>query len=354
MVKSRSYIATPPGATIREQLDSRGMSQKEFSIRMSMSEKHISKLINGDVQLTKDVAFRLEMVLGLPAQFWNDLERIYREKLVKAIAENEMDDDIIIAKKFPYNEMSKYNWVPPARTPQEKVLNLRKFFEVVRLDIAINFRINRIACRRLSDTEKADYALVAWSQAAKLEARKREVKPINIKKLSESIPEIRAMTRLTPETFCPKMTKLLADCGVALIFLPHIGGSFLHGATFYAGKKIVMGLTVRGRYADIFWFSLFHEIAHILYGHIGQDGGTSENDELSADLFARDTLIPEPDFKCFVSRKDFSDKAILSFAKSLDIDPGILVGRLQKDGAIKYSWHNDLKTQYTIPVVGMA
>lgn len=47
MTKGRDYIATPPGATIREQLEYRGMSQKEFASRMNMSEKHISKLING-------------------------------------------------------------------------------------------------------------------------------------------------------------------------------------------------------------------------------------------------------------------------------------------------------------------
>ena len=69
MVKSRSFIATPPGATIKEQLIDRGLSQKEFALRMGMSEKHISKLINGDVQLTPEVAVRLEMVLGVPAKF---------------------------------------------------------------------------------------------------------------------------------------------------------------------------------------------------------------------------------------------------------------------------------------------
>ena len=67
MMRSRSFVATPPGATIKEQLIDRGMSQKEFAARMDMSEKHISKLINGEVQLTPETALRLEMVLGVPA-----------------------------------------------------------------------------------------------------------------------------------------------------------------------------------------------------------------------------------------------------------------------------------------------
>ena len=70
MKKSKTYIAAPPGATIKEQLIDRGMSQKEFAARMEMSEKHISNLINGEVHLTADVAMRMEMVLGLPASFW--------------------------------------------------------------------------------------------------------------------------------------------------------------------------------------------------------------------------------------------------------------------------------------------
>ena len=93
MVSSRRSIATPPGATITEQPNDRAMRQKEFAARMDMSEKHISKLINGDVQLTPEVSVRLEMVLGVPAKFWNNLEAIYREKLIKVEAENAMEAD---------------------------------------------------------------------------------------------------------------------------------------------------------------------------------------------------------------------------------------------------------------------
>ena len=104
MVRSSSYIATPPGATIKEQLNDRGMSQKEFAARMDMSEKHISKLMNGEVQLTPDVAVRLEMVLGIPAKFWSNLEAVYRERMVKVQAENEMEADEKLAKELPFEK----------------------------------------------------------------------------------------------------------------------------------------------------------------------------------------------------------------------------------------------------------
>lgn len=349
MAKSRSYIATPPGATIREQLDDRGMSQKEFASRMGMSEKHISHLINGDVQLTPDVAYRLEMVLGLPANFWSNLEAIYREKLTKVEAENALDADIELAKKFPYKEMSSNGWVPEARKPEERAINLRKFFEVAQLErLNNNNLIPAVACRRLSITEKSDFALIAWVQSAKIAARSIKTAHIDLNRLSENIRAIRAMTVKDPVDFCDELCRLLSDCGIALVFLPHIGGSFLHGATFYDKDKIVIGLTLRGKDADKFWFSLFHEIGHILLGHLNQKSGIDSEAEKDADQFAKDILIPQNDYERFVEKRSFSKESLMLFSNYIGIDPGIVVGRLQKDGYIEFSWHNDLKTKYEL------
>ena len=341
MVRSRSFIATPPGATIKEQLHDRGMSQKEFAARMDMSEKHISKLINGSVQLTPETAVRLEMVLGVPAKFWNNLEAIYREKIIKAEAENAMDADVEIAKQFPYSEMAKFGWVPETRDAREKVVYLRKYFEVVELSLLGNEQITRIACRRLAITEKSELAL-------KIKARNVQTAAINIKGLIAAMPEMRKMTLLKPKEFCPKIKKCLADCGIALVFLPHLKGSFLQGASFQDSNKIVVGLTARGKDADKFWFSLFHEFAHIALGHVGQPNGTSDADEKAADQWSSDTLITSGDFERFRREKDYSERSVLRFAKAQGIAPGIVVGRMQLEGMIKYSMLNNLKEKYEI------
>ncbi len=348
MRKSRSYIATPPGATIREQLRDRKMNQKEFALRMDMSQKHISKLINGEVALTPDVAMRLEMVLGIPSHFWNNLEALYREKLLMVEAENEMDADLAIAGKFPYGEMQKNGWVEKAAKPTDRVIGLRKFFEVVSLTMLKAPLIPGIACRRQTVTEKADYALLAWAQKAKLEARKIETAPVDLIKLRDSLPIIRKMTLRDPSDFSQELCSLLSGCGVALIFLPHIKGSFLNGAAFRDGNRIVVGLTVRGKDADKFWFSFFHEMAHILYGHTDKAEGTTEEDENAADCFARDILIPPSDFSAFVSTNRFDKSSILSFADSEDIDASIVIGRLQKEEYLGYNQFNDLKRKYAI------
>lgn len=347
MVKrSRTFIAVPPGATIKEQLEDRGMSQKEFAARMGMSEKHISKLINGEVQLTPETAVKLEMVLGVPAKFWNNLEADYREKIIMADEENKMDEEAEIARKLPYSEMAKLGWIQKTEKITEKVIYLRKFFGVANLSLLGNEQIMRIACRRLAITEKSDLALMAWVQEAEIRARDVQTSPINMKRLLNTIPEIRKMTVLAPEEFCPKMMECLADCGIALVFLPHLKGSFLQGASFMDGNKIVVGLTARGKDADRFWFSLFHELAHIVLGHVRQPEGTSEDDEKAADKWSEDTLIAPDDFESFRIAGDYSEQSVIRFARAQGIAPGIVVGRMQAEELIGHNQLNYLKEKY--------
>ncbi len=348
MTKVHDFIATPPGATIREQLEDRGMSQKEFASRMNMSEKHISKLVNGEVQLTTDVAIRLETVLGVPAQFWIRLEAVYREKLLKHEAEANMESNIEIARQFPYSEMAQYGWVPATRKAAEKAENLKRFFEVVDLTLLEDQQITKIACRRLAITKKSDLALMAWAQQAKLSAREIKTAPINIRKLEMEISEIRECTKESPAAFADELVRRLATCGIALVYLPSLKGSFLHGATFADGKKIVIGITARGADADRFWFSLFHEIAHIILGHIHKTDGLTDVEEKAADKVASDILIPSNEYETFKRRGEFYEKAILDFADEQSIAPGIVVGRLQKEGMIEHNRMNHLKEKYAV------
>ncbi|HCD06815.1 MAG TPA: helix-turn-helix domain-containing protein [Lactobacillus sp.] len=141
MIHSRKTIAVPPGATIKEQLNNRQMSQKEFAIRMDMSEKHISCLINGKVELTFDVAQRLESVLGIPAKAWSELELRYRERLARVQRELNDEDECKLAQKFPYEQMANKGWVDNVEDETKRLRNLRKFFEVANLNSLYNLGI---------------------------------------------------------------------------------------------------------------------------------------------------------------------------------------------------------------------
>ena len=327
-LKSENYIAIPPGATIKEQLNDRGLTQKEFALRMELSEKHISKLINGQASLTSEVAMKLEMVLGIKMRFWLNLENLYQEAKKKVEYENNLNQDKEILSKLPYNEMVNFNWIPKARNKTDKIINLRNFFEVVSLNLLTKEALIPLFCRQLSKTDKNFYLLM-----------------INLELLKDNISKLRTMTR--QDNFIIDLQQLLSKCGIALILLPSFKSSYTHGFTFLDNNKIIIGITNRGKDSDKFWFSLFHEFGHILNGHIWNKIQNDDN-EKEADLFAEETLIPKADLKAFIDNNNFQEQAIIEFAKRINIDPSIVVGRLQKERFLKYNQLNNLKKKYEL------
>jgi len=76
--------AVPPGATIKETLKHKGMSQKDLAAKMFMSQKKISQIIHGKARITYQTAEKLETVLGICTYFWINAEANYRTALRKA------------------------------------------------------------------------------------------------------------------------------------------------------------------------------------------------------------------------------------------------------------------------------
>lgn len=131
-----------------------------------------------------------------------------------------------LLKKIPYSEMVKLGWISEAKNPAEKVINLRKYFRVVNFKSIENMQLSKIAFRRTAETEKSNITLLVWAQKAKIDSRLIETSAINLRKSKRILPDIRSMTTMSPNDFCLKLIKMLADCGICLIFLPHIGGFF--------------------------------------------------------------------------------------------------------------------------------
>ncbi|MEW6669415.1 MAG: HigA family addiction module antitoxin [Thermodesulfobacteriota bacterium] len=73
--------AVPPGETLKETMEAIGMTQAELSQRTGYPRKTIKDIIHGKTAITPDTAIRLERVLGVPASFWNNLEKNYQERL---------------------------------------------------------------------------------------------------------------------------------------------------------------------------------------------------------------------------------------------------------------------------------
>lgn len=256
--------------------------------------------------------------------------------------------DIPIARRMPYEEMVNNKWIPESKYINLKVRDLRNFFEVQNLRELFPYYANlKLAYEKQTIAEPADCALMAWIQKARLEARNLTVSEADLDLLNKILPEIKKLSRSSPNYFCGRLEKSLAGCGIAVVFLPRRKGVFTNGFTFYDGSKIIITLTLKGSDSDKFWFGLFHEIGHIMLGHVNENG-TTEDDEKEADEYAENQFIPHEKFRKFISAHNYEKLSIVNFANELEIAPGVVVGRMQEKGCITFSQYNDLKVKYNI------
>jgi len=70
---------SPPGHSLREALESMGISQFELAQRSGETPKYISDLINAKALISPEFALQLESILGVPSQFWIKREKRYQE-----------------------------------------------------------------------------------------------------------------------------------------------------------------------------------------------------------------------------------------------------------------------------------
>ncbi|NQX44435.1 HigA family addiction module antidote protein [Paenibacillus tritici] len=346
--KFQPSIAIPPGVTIQEIIDDRGMTQKELAERLQVTPKHINKLIKGTASLTYDMALRLESVLGIPSSFWNNLETKYQDTLARMQALPQLTEETQLLKKIPYDEMSNKGWIPMASSSIEKIKNLRSYFRVVSLDCLPT--VEATAFRKSEAFNANEYALAAWINQCEFEAQENsDINSYNAEKLADLLPKIRRLTTRPLKSSWKDLVILCAEAGVSCVMVEALLKTHVNGATkWLSNDRVMVALTTRGKYEDIFWFTFFHEIGHVFQNKKNIVFIDIENDEVDqlekdADKFAMDFLIPQDKYSSFLKQADFLDiKKIREFSIELGVNIGIVIGRLMKE---KYIDFGDAKYQ---------
>lgn len=337
-------VAIAPGETIRDNMEYLGMNQKELAHRLDITQKHLSNILNGNAPITYDTALKLELVIGPSAQFWMNLETNYQLNKARLEKQKKLDNDLGILKEIPYKEMSDLGWVKETNDRIERVCNCRAFFGVaefssIKPSYAVAFRTHKQV------KEISDFGVLAWLRKAEMDGLDVEVETFNKRKLRSLIPTFRELTMKEPGEFYPKMQKLCAKCGVSLVIVPYIPKTYICGATIWRNNKAILALSVRGKRADVFWFTFFHELAHLINHSINEFHISyhNETEEDEADDLASNYLISEENYRGFIEKYDYTDRAqIINYSHEIGIAPSILLGRLQHDKLIGYQYYKDL------------
>lgn len=356
-----SDLPIPPGEYLQEVVDEMGVTQADLARRMGRPAQAINEIIKGEKAITPETALQLEQVVGVPAHIWTGLETKFQLVKARQQAQAQEEEEANSLKHWlqglSYPMLAKFAGLAGATKPVEKVREIRGYLGLSSLNNLEGVGALRLAFRQSQMVSVSQLALALWLRRAELMAQATDTADFDRTKLLRCLPDIRAMTTQPPTIFGPVLHDQLAACGVAFFIQNSLPKTGVHGATFWPTlKKAVLVLTIRGAWADIFWFNLFHELGHlVLHGknRTFLENNSPEPDvrelELAADAFAADQLIPAIDFEAFIGQASgrFSNAAVRTFAESIGIDPGIVVGRLQHQKLVQPQVLNGLRSQYT-------
>lgn len=364
-IEYEELIAFHPGYYVKDYIEDQGITQEELAKRLQTTPKYVSDLVNGRINLTDEMVLKLSIVFGTSTTMWLNLNQKYIEKKLEIEKRIQLDKECELVRQIEYKFWVELGLAKATRVATEKVMELQRYFKVSSLSVLSERDF--LVQYRTSVPEVTDVNVInanAWVQTAINIGSGMDVEPYDKKKLSAAIPEIRSMTVQDPKKFYPRLKELLASCGVALVLLPNLKNCGVNGAVKWLGKdKVVLALNDRRKYADTFWFALFHELGHVLQQRVKvllvseKNKAGLETDaliqklEMEADLFSQDTLIPKDEYLEFIEDNPggFTSDSVRAFAKKINILPGIVVGRLQQDQYLTYQTNlNSLKIKYVI------
>ena len=332
----------PPGHVIKRELAARGWTQQDLAHIMGRPQQFISQLVRGRKRITERTAMELAEAFGVSSELWLNLEQRYR--LYQARRQRRNGGDIERRRRLyelvPVNELLKRGWIKAGESLESLEASVRDFLEIESLQ---DTPALALAMRHTDTREPHSAALVAWAKRVQHLSRRRHVADFAPERLLAAVPEILACSRRV-EDF-QQLPPLFNQLGVRVVIVPHLPRTYLDGAAFLLESHPVIALTFRYRRIDSVWFTLMHELAHIVLGrgqvYLDDLKEPSDNpEEQKANRWASDHLIPPERYAEFLRDhpdRHFSHKAIESFAEAIGRHPGIVVGRLHYEQEVPYT-----------------
>ena len=348
-----------PGEIITEYLEFNGWSQRDLARRTSLTPKTISEVCNGKASVSPVTALALEKALQRPASFWLNLQRQYDEAEARKQETTKAQGWAPWARKFPIKEMRRWGFLAPDSHGSD-VQDLLFFFGVSSPDGWDSLQKSAGSALRQSQLHaKNPESIAVWLRAVELDARKLLIAEYDEDVLRASLIELRRISREPADTIMELIQQTCAKAGVAVVWIPELKRTAISGcARWLNDRRPVIGLSNRYKTDDQMWFTLFHEIGHLLL-HRRRDAFIVDTGEVysskrdvdpemqqveeEANRFAADTLIPPAELSKFLQQRTLTNDAIHDFAESVGVGPGLVVGRLQHDGVLELFQGNKLK-----------
>jgi HTH-type transcriptional regulator/antitoxin HigA len=336
----------PPGYFIKDQLEQRQWSQNELAEVLGITPRHLSQVMNGESPLSYDLAIQLGQAFDTSPQLWSNLYLSYalwQEQQEAEVSETEVKAGIY--ERMPIRDMIKKGWLREPRNVRDLAKQVAGFWgrddaDLAFIDTEYTPCLNRSSLAKANQFNKS-YALT-WYRMASVCAQDIQVPAYRKPELQQLFASISGYTAKSDGV--PSFLSQLNQCGVKFIVLPHLEKTYLDGAAFIQEENPVLVYTARYNRVDNFWFTIAHEIAHVLL-HLSKSGDVILDDlderentdlEQEANAAAAEQLKHKEIGACFKCSGQVHPKRVLACARMYNLHPSIVAGKLAREGAIGY------------------
>ena len=328
-----------PGLLLKDILESRGIEQKDLAQRTGFSEKHISFIITGKNDITPSFAEKIAIALNENSITWLNMQSEYNNIKEQIALKDCLSKETEILDLYPIKDMIKYKLIEKSKEKWKQLKSLMSFLGIGDISKIRQFstELCLVKYRKLesSDTKEATSVLHIWGK--KIAESNHLSNPYNKEKLELAIKTIRHNMKLPFVEALELIKKSLADAGVIFVFTPKIQKASASGFCYKYKNNYVIHLNSRTVQIDTFWFSLFHELSHVLDDDIGKE--ESSDLEKKSDNYARNIIIEDAywDEYWFRHAEKYSVDNVTQISKIKQIPIECVIGRLQKEGKVLYN-----------------
>lgn len=350
-------------------LDKYQLTQKRAAEMTGYGEKNISRWLSGRSRPSESVSNFLRVLLAETRAFerlrMRDFETIAKPSHPAEERQPDAEEREIL-KGVDYPMLVRIGKVAPATSPVVRRTELCRLLQVPDLTaFRREAEAKHLAMAAFKDTNQQSNLVsgAIWIELGCQAAANIEVKPYDRDKLKESIAHLRELTQSSLAVAIPEVRRILANAGVALVFMPIMKQSAFRGCTrlLTPGKAVIIH-SLKYRNVSQFWLILFHEIAHLIL-HINDvadvfpeyDDQTADPREAEADEWARDTLVYSDQLIAFRARHGKPECwQVEEFAREVKVHPAIAAEVFNKKTGSEVIKYSLLKVKGLFPHISAA
>lgn len=350
-----------PGDSIRTMMERRGISAHHLAVHFDGGLERVRGLLDGSQSVDAPTALRLSEVIGATQKFWLKRQENFDvavERAVRHVSATEPEDLLLSIPSPGDKPRGKLS----AERSAEEIRRRLVFFNVPNMECYASRYgklIGNTDFRKSNTFASKDDATLLWLRRGELESDLVATKAWDPETLTRQLLDIRKLSRLSrPAIFIPRLRELLAQAGVALVIVKAPKGCTASGAArMVDADKAMLLVSFRYRSDEQFWFTVFHEIGHLLLhkAHTFVDAPSTPLDdrEREANEFAAKCIVPD-NRKSEFERIGLDKDSIVRFAVSVGVAAGLIVGQMQHRKMLPPEKMNGVKRTWTWEQIGPA